>query len=162
MTALSWGLLALFLGVLFVASWLLGSWVTRLFSGNLPRWMLRVEAPLYRLAGTSAEKSMHWSEVRTGFAGIQCDRFFRGLCHAAAPGLAPSEPCWHGGRVARFVLQHRYQLCDQHQLAGLRWRIDHGLLVANGGFGSAEFFVRRHRHCRYSHFFAALLPALPA
>ena len=65
MTALSWGLLALFLGVLFVASWLLGSWVTRLFSGNLPRWMLRVEAPLYRLAGTSAEKSMHWSEVRT-------------------------------------------------------------------------------------------------
>jgi K+-transporting ATPase ATPase A chain len=61
MNTSSWGLLALYLGVLLVASWPLGIWLARLSSGKLPGWMLRLEAPLYRLAGTSAEKSMPWS-----------------------------------------------------------------------------------------------------
>ena len=57
----SWSLLALFLGVLLAASWPLGIWIARLSSGRLPDWMLRVEMPLYRLAGTSTEQSMKWS-----------------------------------------------------------------------------------------------------
>ena len=61
MNSSSWGLLALFLGVLLVAAWPLGIWLARLSSGNLPLWMLRLEAPLYRLAGTSADQSMKWS-----------------------------------------------------------------------------------------------------
>jgi len=61
MSTTSWGLLALFLGLLLVTSWPLGIWLARLSSGKLPLWMLRVEAPLYRLAGTSADKSMNWS-----------------------------------------------------------------------------------------------------
>ena len=61
MSGSAWGLLALFLVVLLAASWPLGKWVARISSGNLPRWMLRVEAPLYRLAGTSANHSMKWS-----------------------------------------------------------------------------------------------------
>ena len=62
MTASSWSLLALFLFALLVAAWPLGIWLARLSSGQLPGWMLRIEAPLYRLAGTSANKSMHWSQ----------------------------------------------------------------------------------------------------
>jgi len=61
MSTTSWGLLALYLGLLLVAAWPLGIWLARLSSGNVPRWMQRVEAPLYRLAGTSADKSMNWS-----------------------------------------------------------------------------------------------------
>ena len=61
MSGSAWGLLALFLVVLLAASWPLGKWIARICSGNLPRWMLRVEAPLYRLAGTSADQSMKWS-----------------------------------------------------------------------------------------------------
>ena len=61
MTTSSWGLLALYLGLLLVAAWPLGIWLARLSSGKLPVWMQRVEAPLYRLAGTSADKSMNWS-----------------------------------------------------------------------------------------------------
>ena len=57
----SWSLLALFLGVLLAASWPLGIWMARLSSGRLPSWMLHVETPLYRLAGTSVEQSMKWS-----------------------------------------------------------------------------------------------------
>ena len=61
MTSSAWGLLALFLVLLLVASWPLGIWLARLCSGNLPGWMHKLEAPLYRLAGTSADKSMNWS-----------------------------------------------------------------------------------------------------
>jgi len=62
MSTTSWGLLALYLGLLLVAAWPLGIWLARLSSGKLPVWMQRVEAPLYRLAGTSADKSMNWSQ----------------------------------------------------------------------------------------------------
>ncbi len=61
MDSSSFGLLALYLGVLLAAAWPLGIWLARLGAGKLPRWMLRLEAPLYRLAGTSADKSMGWS-----------------------------------------------------------------------------------------------------
>ncbi len=60
MSATAWGQLGLYLLVLLVLSWPLGIWLARLCSGKLPRWMLRVEAPLYRLAGTSADRSMNW------------------------------------------------------------------------------------------------------
>jgi K+-transporting ATPase ATPase A chain len=60
MTTTAWGLLALFLAVLLAAAWPLGLWLARLNAGTLPAWMHRVEAPLYRLAGTSPEQSMNW------------------------------------------------------------------------------------------------------
>ena len=60
MTITAWGLLALFLAVLLAAAWPLGLWLARLNAGTLPAWMHRVEAPLYRLAGTSPEQPMNW------------------------------------------------------------------------------------------------------
>ena len=62
MSISSWLLLAVYLGVLLAASWPLGIWLARLCSGQLPLWMIKVEAPLYRAAGTSANSSMKWSE----------------------------------------------------------------------------------------------------
>jgi len=61
MSTTSWGQLAFYLGLLLVAAWPLGIWLARLSSGEIPRWMQRIEAPLYRLAGTAADKSMNWS-----------------------------------------------------------------------------------------------------
>jgi K+-transporting ATPase ATPase A chain len=60
MSSQSWGLLATYLAVLLVLSWPLGIWLARLCSGHLPRWMHSVESPLYKLAGTSADKPMNW------------------------------------------------------------------------------------------------------
>lgn len=60
MTTSAWGLLALFLVALVVLGWPLGRFIAALCNGTLPRWMLRIEAPLYRLAGTSANQPMHW------------------------------------------------------------------------------------------------------
>ncbi|MDB5846673.1 MAG: potassium-transporting ATPase subunit KdpA [Rhodoferax sp.] len=56
----AWGLLALFLVVLLALAWPLGVWLARLCTGNIPRFMQRIEAPLYRLAGVAPEQSMHW------------------------------------------------------------------------------------------------------
>ncbi|MEO6973348.1 MAG: potassium-transporting ATPase subunit KdpA [Rhodoferax sp.] len=60
MSAAAWGPLALYLIVLLVLAWPVGRWLAALCAGRLPHWMLRVEAPLYRLAGTSARQSMNW------------------------------------------------------------------------------------------------------
>ena len=60
MSTPSWSLLAVYLAVLLVLSWPLGAWLARLCAGDLPRWMHAVESPLYKLAGTSADKSMNW------------------------------------------------------------------------------------------------------
>jgi K+-transporting ATPase ATPase A chain len=62
MTSSAWGLLGLFLFVLLITSWPLGQWIARLSAGTHPRWMQKIEAPLYRLAGTSAEQSMKWTQ----------------------------------------------------------------------------------------------------
>jgi len=62
MDSSSWGLLALFLVALLATAWPLGLWLARLYAGRLPGWMHRVEAPLYRLAGTSADTNMKWSQ----------------------------------------------------------------------------------------------------
>ncbi|OGB82385.1 MAG: potassium-transporting ATPase subunit KdpA [Burkholderiales bacterium RIFOXYC12_FULL_60_6] len=62
MSTSAWGLLALFLTVLLAAAWPLGIWLARISSGVLPNWMHKTEAPLYRLAGTAADRAMNWSQ----------------------------------------------------------------------------------------------------
>ena len=62
MSTSAWGLLALFLVVLLAAAWPLGIWLARISAGNLPVWMHKTEAPLYRLAGTAADRSMGWAQ----------------------------------------------------------------------------------------------------
>ena len=57
----AWGLLALFLSLLLLASWPLGIWIHRISTGKLPLWMLRTEAPLFRLAGVAPGQAMGWT-----------------------------------------------------------------------------------------------------
>ncbi|WP_218511261.1 potassium-transporting ATPase subunit KdpA [Variovorax sp. dw_308] len=60
MNASAWTLLVLFLAVLGLLAWPVGRFLAALCEGRLPRWMARIEAPLYRLAGVSPDASMHW------------------------------------------------------------------------------------------------------
>jgi len=60
MSSSAWGLLALFLAVLLVLAWPVGKFLAALCDERVPRWMQRIEAPLYKLAGTRPEQSMHW------------------------------------------------------------------------------------------------------
>ncbi len=61
MSSNAWILLAVYLLVLLAAAWPLGGWLARLAQGDVPGWMRRVEAPLYKLAGTDPTQSMHWA-----------------------------------------------------------------------------------------------------
>ncbi|BDT69743.1 potassium-transporting ATPase potassium-binding subunit [Comamonadaceae bacterium OS-1] len=61
MSSNAWILLTVYLVVLLAAAWPLGLWLARLANGKLPGWMHKVEAPVYRLAGTSPTQSMHWA-----------------------------------------------------------------------------------------------------
>jgi K+-transporting ATPase ATPase A chain len=60
MSSSAWGLLALFLAALLVLAWPVGKFLAALCDERVPRWMQRIEAPLYKLAGTRPEQSMHW------------------------------------------------------------------------------------------------------
>lgn len=60
MTSSAWGLLALFLAALLVLAWPVGKFLAALCNERVPRWMQRIEAPLYKIAGTKPEQSMHW------------------------------------------------------------------------------------------------------
>ena len=66
MTSSAWGLLALFLVLLGLLAWPMGKFLAALCNERVPRWMQRIEAPLYKLAGTKPEQSMHW--LRYAFA----------------------------------------------------------------------------------------------
>jgi K+-transporting ATPase ATPase A chain len=60
MSTSAWGLLVLLLVALVVLGWPLGRFIAALCDGRLPRWMQRVEAPLFKLAGVAPDQSMHW------------------------------------------------------------------------------------------------------
>ena len=64
MSSSAWGLLALFLIALLLASWPLGLWIARISTGRLPRWMLRSE-----VQGVILDFSHVSSGHRIGFRG---------------------------------------------------------------------------------------------
>jgi K+-transporting ATPase ATPase A chain len=69
----AWILLITLLIALLVLGWPLGRFIASLCEGRHPRWMQVVEAPLYRLAGTSGDQSTHWRTYALGliaFNGI--------------------------------------------------------------------------------------------
>ena len=60
MDTAAWTLLATFLVVLLLLAWPLGRAIAALCDGRLPRWMQRVESPLFKLAGVAPDQPMHW------------------------------------------------------------------------------------------------------
>jgi K+-transporting ATPase ATPase A chain len=80
--------------------------------------MHKVEAPLYRLAGTSADANMKWSQYALallafnalGLVAVYALQRLQVWLPLNPAGMAP---------CARLGLQHRDQFCLQHQLAGL-------------------------------------------
>ncbi|KQU85749.1 ATPase [Variovorax sp. Root318D1] len=60
MTSSAWSLLAFFLVALVLLAWPVGKFLAALCNERVPRWMQRMEAPLYKLAGIEPGQSMHW------------------------------------------------------------------------------------------------------
>ncbi|RYX96160.1 MAG: potassium-transporting ATPase subunit KdpA [Comamonadaceae bacterium] len=117
MTGSAWGLLAVFLLVLLLAAWPLGIWISRIASGRLPAWMLRIETPLYRLAGTSAGESMHWSRYALsllalnvlGLAAVYALQRFQGMLPLNPAGMAAVTPDSAFNTAISFVSNTNWQ-----------------------------------------------------
>jgi K+-transporting ATPase ATPase A chain len=109
MTASAWGLLALFFAVLGVLAWPVGKFLAALCNERVPRWMQRVEAPLYKLAGTRPEQSMHWRAMRSRCWPSTPSAPSSSMRCSACRAVLPLNPAGMG-RVERLGLQHRGEL----------------------------------------------------
>jgi K+-transporting ATPase ATPase A chain len=117
MSTSAWGLLALFLAALLAASWPLGRWLAALCSGRLPGWMSRLEKPLYRLAGTSPEQSMHWSQYALallafntlGLLALYAIQRLQGLLPLNPQGMAAVSPDSAFNTAVSFVSNTNWQ-----------------------------------------------------
>ncbi|MBC7445641.1 MAG: potassium-transporting ATPase subunit KdpA, partial [Polaromonas sp.] len=92
MGSASWGLLAVYLGVLLLAAWPLGIWLARISSGTLPAWMQRLEAPLYRLAGTSADRPMNWWQYALALLAFNAVGLLAVYALQRLQGILPLNP----------------------------------------------------------------------
>ncbi|APW40427.1 potassium-transporting ATPase subunit KdpA [Rhodoferax koreense] len=92
MSSSAWLLLALFLVVLLAAAWPLGLWLARLSAGRLPRFMQRVEAPLYRLAGVAPEQSMPWKTYALSLLAFSALGVFAVYLLQRLQGVLPLNP----------------------------------------------------------------------
>ena len=117
MSSASWGLLAIYLGVLLLAAWPLGIWLARISSGRLPGWMQRLEAPLYRLAGTSPDKSMNWWQYAlallafnaVGLLVVYALQRFQGVLPLNPAGMAAVSPDSAFNTAISFVANTNWQ-----------------------------------------------------
>ena len=117
MSSASWGLLAIYLGVLLLAAWPLGIWLARISSGRLPGWMQRLEAPLYRLAGTSADKSMNWWQYAlallafnaVGLLAVYALQRFQAVLPLNPAGMAAVSPDSAFNTAISFVANTNWQ-----------------------------------------------------
>ncbi|AVS97720.1 potassium-transporting ATPase subunit KdpA [Paracidovorax avenae] len=92
MTASAWGLLALFLIVLGLLAWPLGRALAAVCDGRLPGWMLRAEAPLYRLAGVRPEAGMHWRHYALALLAFNALGVLAVYALQRLQGLLPLNP----------------------------------------------------------------------
>ena len=117
MSSASWGLLAIYLGVLLLAGWPLGIWLARISSGTLPAWMQRLEAPLYRLAGISADKSMNWWQYAlallafnaVGLLAVYALQRFQAVLPLNPAGMAAVSPDSAFNTAISFVANTNWQ-----------------------------------------------------
>ena len=124
------------------------SWPTSTRAGarSCRRSCGRSSGSIYRVAGIDEQSEVDWKRYAARRAALQPRRLRRRLSAAAAPGRAAAEPGGLRGRDARLVVQHGRELRDEHELAGLRRRVDDELSHADARPRRAELRLGRVGH----------------
>ena len=146
-----WLQLAVYLALLLGARLAVGTWLAAVAEGRLPRWLAPLvgsSAPCIARAGVDRCREHGWQRYAVALLAFNVIGVARRVCAAAPAGRAAAQPAGHGRGQRRLVVQHRRELRHQHQLAGLRRRVDHELPDADAGAGGAELLLGRHRHRR--------------
>ncbi len=127
----------------------LGAFMARVYDGKttfLDPVMRPLERLVYRLSGIDPEEGMTWKTYAVAMLLFNALGMLAVYALQRLQGLLPLNPQGFAGGDAGLVLQHRRQLRDQHQLAGLRRRVDHELPDPDAGAQRAELRLRGRRH----------------
>ena len=149
MTALGLLQICFYIAVLVVLVKPLGAFMAAVYEGErtfLSPVLGPVERCIYRLAGVEPTSEIELEALRARGAAVQLVGFVVVYLLQRLQGVLPLNPQGFAAVSARLLVQHRGELRHQHQLAGLRRRIDDELSHADARARRAELRVRRHRH----------------
>ena len=149
MTVNGWIQIALFCAVVLALVRPLGSYMTRVFSGErtfLSPVLEPIERGLYRVAGIDRAHEQHWLAYATAMLVFHAGGFVLLYALLRLQTALPLNPDGQGCRGPGPRLQHRGELRHQHQLAVLRRRDDALVPVADAGPDPPELPVGRDRH----------------
>ena len=121
---------------------LLGNYLYRVFEGK-SRWLAPLERATLACCGTDG-REQDWKSYALSLLAFNGAGFGLLFLILMAQGLLPSTRSNCRAELAT-RLQHRGQLHDQHQLAGLLRRSQPLLLQPDGGAHHPELRLRRHR-----------------
>ena len=132
----------------------LGDYMARVYSATT-HW--RAERVLYRVCRIDPDADQTWATYALSVLGFSLASvlFLFGL--QRVQHVLPLVAGLHGGGAAPGV-EHRGVVRDQHELAELLRRVDHGLPGPDGRPGGAELRLRRGRHGRRGRAGARLRP----
>ena len=151
MNIFSWLQLIFYMVVLIALAKPLGAFMARVYQGErtfLDPVMRPVEKLIYRLCGVQPDEEMNWKVYAIASDALQCPGAAGGIRLAAPAGFPAAQPAGLRRGLPGFVLEHRGQLCHQHQLAGLRRRDHHELPDPDAGADHPELPLGSHRHGR--------------
>ena len=145
--------IVVFFGLILLFTKPVGLFMSRLFQGErtfLHPIFGRIEVLVYKLCGVREDDEQRWTQYAASLLSVQPLLFSVRVRLSAAAGssAAQSAGIRHRADAAGPVVQHRDQLHDEHELAGLQRRIDDELSRADGGAGRAELRVGRARASR--------------
>ena len=143
--------LGVFLGALVAITPVLGHFMARVFAGGphaLQRPLGWMERAIYKLSGIDPSDEMSWGHYAFALLAFNIIGALLLLVLQMTQTWLPLNPQHFAERPLRARLQHRHQLHDEHELAGVFRRSHHELLHADGRTGRAQFRQRRDRHRR--------------
>ena len=104
-----------------------------------------LERLIYRGAGVDSARDMGWVEYAMAMLWFNLAGGLFCYARAAAADMAAAQSAGHGRGDARFRLQHGDELHHEHELAGLRRRVDDELSHADARPRRAELRLRGDR-----------------
>ncbi len=140
--------IGLFSVVVTITSVPLGLYMARVFAGErtfLDPVLRPVERLIYRLCGVQPGTEQTWVEYTVAMLLFSVVGMVVLYALQRLQGLLPLNPARLRRRRTGFGIQHRSELYDQYQLAGLHGRIDHELPDPDGGIGLPQLRFRRRR-----------------
>ena len=103
----------------------LGRYMGKVMNGErvfLSCALVPCERFIYRVMHVRVDEEMSWKKYVAERAAIQPNGIYRPIFDSGAPGSAARQSTGDRRNVLAPFLQYGFQLCDQHQLAGVHRR----------------------------------------